>query len=180
MKRSSGIVAPRLDRGEEVAHRHLAEALALLEHRGPWRRRARQREDVGRRLHRQVLVVVEIFDLLLAQPLDVEGGARHEVAEVLLALERAGELAAAAPHDPPRPPVAVSSRTTAVFSGHGQIFGKRERLGALRPQREVDVEHLRDDVAGALHRDRVADADVDRLAVASTRSGAPSRPKPRM
>ena len=38
----------------------------------------------------------EIVDLLLAQPLDVEGAARHEMLQVLGPLERAGELARAA------------------------------------------------------------------------------------
>ena len=127
--------------------------------------RVGEREDVGRRLDRQVLaLLVEILDLLLAEAFDVEGGARDEMAEMLLALERTGELAGAAAHDP----LPAGRR---LLAHHRRLqrtradLGKVERLRALRAEREVDRQHLRDDVAGALHGDRVADADIDGLAL---------------
>ncbi len=64
----------------------------------------------------------------------------------------------------PSPPVAVSSRTTGVFRWTGADLREGERLGSLRAKREIDVEDLRDDIAGALDRDGVADPDIDRLA----------------
>ena len=48
-----------------------------------------------------------------------------------------------------------------MCSGHGHFFGNRVRLGAARPLRLYDAEHLRNNVAGALDRHRVADTDVE-------------------
>ena len=59
---------------------------------------------------------------------------RDEMVQVLDALERAGELAGAAAHHASRRPTAVVSRTSGVFSGHGQMGGKVVRLGR-RPLR---------------------------------------------
>ena len=125
------------------------------------RRQARvarlQREDVGR-LHDAALVV-EQLDLLLAQALDVEGVARDEVLEPLLGLRRADEAAGAAAHD-------IGAAGRLVGLAHGVAAAGRadlrhlEGLGALGPLVEDDAHHLRDDVAGAAHDHRVADADV--------------------
>ena len=80
----------------------------------------------------------------------------------------------------PSPPVAVSSRTTGVFSGHGQTFGKAKGFvpfgraarstsstwGMTSPARwTVTVSPMRMSTGAPL---------------SSTRSGWPSRPKPRM
>ena len=56
-----------------------------------------QREDVGRLLDQPFSK--KQLDLFLAQPLDIEGAARHEMPQVLGPLERAGELAGAAGDD---------------------------------------------------------------------------------
>src|SRR6185295_10512431 len=81
--------APRADRAEQVADRGLAVALDLFELE---LRVARfKREDVGRLLEPALLE--EIIDLLLAESVDVERAARHEMLQVLGLLERAGELA---------------------------------------------------------------------------------------
>ena len=58
--------------------------------------------------------------------------------------------------------LAITSRTTAVASGHGQV-GEPVGLGAARLVLEHTPEHLRDDVAGALDRHRVADPHVQPL-----------------
>ena len=67
-----------------------------------------------------------------------------------------------------RPVLALTSRT-AWLPHAGQIGRKLVGHGVRRPPREIDVDDLRDDVAGPLHGDGVADADVlavaDRLAV---------------
>ena len=51
-----------------------------------------------------------------------------------------------------------------MCSGHGHFFGKLIGLGVLRPLVEHHVDHLRDDVAGALDDHGVADADIAALA----------------
>src|SRR6185295_12841609 len=84
--------APRADRAEQVADRGLAVALDLFELE--LRIALFQREDVGRLLDPALLE--EVIDLLLAESVDVERAARHEMLEVLGLLERAGEFARAA------------------------------------------------------------------------------------
>ncbi len=86
------------------------------------------------------------------------------MAKMLLALEGTGELAGAAAHDP----LPAGRR---LLAHHRRLqrtradLGKVERLRALRTERKVDRKHLRDHVAGALHGDRIADADIDGLAL---------------
>ena len=116
-----------------------------------------QREDVGR-LHDAALVV-EQLDLLLAQPLDVEGVARHEMLEALLGLGRADEPAGAAAHHVGAAGALVDLAHGVAAAG-GADVGHLVGLGALRPLVQDDAHHLRDDVAGAAHDHRVADADV--------------------
>ena len=101
------------------------------------------------------------LDLLLAEPLDVEGAARHEMPQVLGASgtgRRTRRCSASA--RPPRRPRLIS-RTTGVFSGHGHVLRKLVGLRALRPLLQHDAEHLRDHVAGALDRHGVADPHVE-------------------
>ena len=105
-------------------------------------------------------LLVEQLDLLVAEPVDVEGAARHEVLEMLDGLIRAGELAGAmqaralgAAGDDLAHHVGVQ-RTRALFR-------KLVRLGAARPLVFDDAEHLRNDIAGALDRHRVADAHIE-------------------
>src|SRR5262245_2946842 len=77
---------------EEIAHRDFAKSLDVLEMDVLVARL--QREYVGRLPDPSLLI--EKLDLLLAQPVDVEGAAGHEVLEMLHSLIRAGEFAAAA------------------------------------------------------------------------------------
>ena len=57
-------------------------------------------------------------------------------------------------------PVFSSISRKAAEPQTGQILRKHVRLRAGRPLVEHDLENLRDDVAGALHHHRVADAHV--------------------
>src|SRR5262249_44258158 len=84
--------APRLDRAEQIAHRGLAVTLDLL--KLEFVVALRQRENVGGLLH--PALVEEILQLLLTEPVDVEGAARHEQPQMLDLLEGTGELAGAA------------------------------------------------------------------------------------
>ena len=61
----------------------------------------------------------------------------------------------------PSSPAALISRTTGVFSGHGQVLGNAYSFAPFGRFSEHDTEHLRDHVAGALDRHRVADAHVE-------------------
>src|SRR4051794_35383951 len=84
-------LAPRLDRGEQIAHRGLAVAFDLLQldvHASG------QTENIGRLLDPTLLE--EKFDLLLAKAFDVKGAARDEQFEMLDPLIRTSELAGAA------------------------------------------------------------------------------------
>ena len=95
----------------------------------------------------------------LLQAFDVEGAARHEVAQVGEFLERTGELAGAAPYD-------------GLRAGRGGLLGDRrvqraravgrEGIGlrALGPLLQHHADDLRDHVAGALQDHGVADPDV--------------------
>ena len=115
-------------------------------------------------------LVVELIDALRAEPLDVEGVARDEMLEALARLRRADQPAGAAPHRIllARARIDLAHGVAAAGRAHGR---EDVGLGARRALVERHLEHLRDDVAGALHHDRVADADVDaaadRLAVAA-------------
>jgi hypothetical protein len=64
-------LAPHLDRAEQVAHRQFTETLDLLQF--DFRVARCEREDVGGLLEPALLE--EQFDLLLAEPLDIEGTA---------------------------------------------------------------------------------------------------------
>src|SRR5690606_37044010 len=90
---------PYLDGGEQIGRRDGAPAFLVAQLLQVRAVALGKREDIGRAFHRQVGIVEEEFDLLLAQPLDVEGPARNEMTQMLNALERTGELAGAAPYD---------------------------------------------------------------------------------
>ena len=72
--------APRLDRREEIAGARLAQAFPVLERFRPRVVARLEGEDVGGLADRQLLVIEELLDLLLAEALDVEGAARDEMA----------------------------------------------------------------------------------------------------
>ena len=96
---------------------------------------------------------------LLANALDVEGAARHEVAQALDPLGRADEAASAAPDR-----IELAGRSSGLSSRNawlpqtGQTSGKTKGLALFELRK--DAQDLRDDVAGALDHHRVADADV--------------------
>src|SRR5262249_57179377 len=79
-------LAPGPDRVEQVAHRQFAKTFLLLE---PDLRIARLEGENVRRLLDPAALEKEL-DLLLAQPLDVEGAAGNGMLPMLDLLERAG------------------------------------------------------------------------------------------
>src|SRR5262249_28150810 len=85
-------IAPCLDRAEQISHRGLAVAFLLLE--PDFLVALLQRENIGRLPHPALLV--EELDLLLAETVDIERAARHEMLEMLDRLMRPGELPTAA------------------------------------------------------------------------------------
>src|SRR5580692_10149634 len=120
-----------------------------------------QRENIARLLDPSFLE--EELDLLLAEPLDIEGTARGEQSQVLDLLEGTGELAAAA-------------GARALLAGRGllahhvgvqrarTLLRKVKLFGILRPLVDHDIDHLRNHIAGALDHDRVADPDIAAVA----------------
>src|SRR5215831_5788616 len=115
-----------------------------------------QREYIGRLPH--PFPLIEKLDLLLAQPLNVEGAAGHEMLEMFHGLKRTRELAAAAGDRP-------------LLSGCGLIA---HHLGVQRAWTSCrktvrplaarlfldDAEHLRNDIAGPLNTNGIADANA--------------------
>ena len=128
MKRSSVILASRLDGAEQIAHRGFAESFHVFEANfvvGPLKHKfpiaLAQRENIGRLLDPPLLV--EKGDLLFAETVDIEGAARYEVFKVAERLIWAGEFAGAAGDALPPRRRALVSRTTSVCSGHGHFVG---------------------------------------------------------
>ena len=91
---------------------------------------------------------------LLAQPLDVERAARDEMPQPLEPLRRADQAAGAADVDF----AFLGDRLAAAL---GAMVGEDVRLARLVAGQVLD--HLRDDVAGALDADAVADAQAQPL-----------------
>src|SRR5262249_1865181 len=150
-------LAARGDRTEQVGHGGFAIALDLLE-LDPLVAFF-EHEDVGRLLDPALLE--EEHDLLLAEPVDVEGAPRHEVPQVLDLLERTGELAGAMGAHA----LLAAGDRLAHHLGLERTRARGRKLVGLRPARLVldHAEHLRDDIAGALDHHRVADADAEPL-----------------
>src|SRR5690606_7280516 len=100
----------------------------------------------------------------------IEGVAGDEMLQPLDRLRRADQPAGTAAYR-------IATARLRVDVAHGMaaagraFVGKFVRLRILRPLVEIDGDHLRDHVAGALYGHGVADADVvaaaDRLAVAA-------------
>jgi hypothetical protein len=95
---------------------------------------------------------MEAFDLLLAETLDVEAIPRDEVFQPLDDLRAADESAGAAPVD-----FALLAHRVAAADG-----ASLRELILSQPARLVgnDPDDLRDNIAGALDDNRIADADV--------------------
>ena len=118
-------------------------------------------EDVDRHLEQPL--GEEQLDLLVAEPLDVQRAARHEMLELLDRLRRADQLAGAAP---PRIRLAgllvdLAHRRRAADRAD---LGKHVGLRILRPLLEDHLDDLRDHVARPLDHDRVADHDLGAVA----------------
>src|SRR3569832_1017249 len=148
-------LSPPFDRGKEIAYGSRAvtfdvfkfqPGVALL-----------QREDISGLPH--PFLVEEILQLLLAEPVDVEGAPRHEQFQVLDLLERTGELARA-----PRARTLLAGRSLLAHHIGMQraraLLRKMKFFRALGPLVDHDIDHLRNAVAGALDHDRVADPDI--------------------
>src|SRR5581483_2322846 len=151
--------AALLDRREEIADRGLAVAFLFFE--ADRLVALLQREDVGRFAH--PAFVEEQFDLLFAEPLDVEGAARCEQFQMLDLLVRTGEFAGAA-----QPRAFLPGRSGLAHDFGVQraraLFRKAVGLGVLWTFLDDHVDDLRDHIARALDNDRVADADIPALA----------------
>ncbi len=120
-----------------------------------------QREDIGRLFHPSLLE--KEFDLLFAQPVDIEGAARGKQFQVLDPLVGTGELAGAAGAGALLAGCGLLAHHVGVQRAR-TLFREVKFLGAFRPLVGHHVHHLRDDVAGALDDDGVADADIAALA----------------
>ncbi len=137
---------PRVDGPEQLVDRHRVEPLAR-DQRAAVRVQA---EDVARR--RDQPLGDEQLDPFGPQPLDVEGAAADEVAQPLDPLRRTDQPAGAPPRDLAR----LARRVAAARRADDRKDERRAALGVAGD----GSEDLRDDVAGALKLDRVADADV--------------------
>ncbi len=109
-----------------------------------------QAEDVGGRVKPAQLD--EFGDRLLAQPLDVERAARHEMPQPLEPLGRADQAAGAADVDL----AFLGDRLALAFRA---MVGEDVRVARFVARQILD--HLRDDVAGALDAHAVADAQAE-------------------
>ena len=158
----------RLDRALQVLGLPRAPAGQLAQPRQALRVRG-QAEDVGRLADQPRLE--QLRHLLAPEPLDVERVAADEVAQPLGDLGGADQAAGAAPHRLALGPQREAAADRAVV---GEDVG----LGAGRAPLAPDLDHLRDDVAGALHDHGVADPDVlglDVVLVVEGRAASPRR-----
>src|SRR6516162_644092 len=136
---------PLVDRGHQVAGAELAPAFTVHDHRGI------EPEDVARLADQPILP--EGGDVLFAEPLDVETIARHEVPDPLDRLRRTDQPAGAAARDLAR---LAHREATADRAVVGRYVGLRILRSAIEHHRD----DLRDHIAGALHDDGIADADI--------------------
>ena len=97
--------------------------------------------------------------MLLAEALDVEGVARDEMLQPLDPLRRADQPTRATPDGVHLAGGRIDLARGMAAAGRADI-GKDELFRALRPLLFNRPENLRDDVAGPLHDDRIADPHV--------------------
>src|SRR5438874_7124736 len=135
--------AALVDRGDHLGGADFAPAFALGDVVEP----GFEPEDVAGLADQPVLP--EGADVLLAETLDVEIVARHEVLQALDRLCRADQAAGAAP----RRHAGLTHREAVA---DGTMIRELVRLGIFRAAFEDDADDLRDDIAGPLHDDRVA------------------------
>ena len=148
---------PRFDSAEELLRGGRAPPFPVGKLRGGAGVADLERENIRRRLDQAI--VVEGLDVLLAESFDVEGVARHEVLQALDALRRADQPAGAAAHriDFAGDRIHLAHRMAAASRTK---IGKGESFRGLGPLLLDHAENLRDDVAGTLDDDGIADADV--------------------
>ena len=185
MKRSSG-----MRRRASIARDRLrADSLPQPSRVGDLRLALRQLEQVGRAV--QPAFVVEFLDGLLAEPVDVEGGARDEMDQPFDALRGADQAAGAAPHRLARRThgMAAADRTV-VRDRHraahppAGVPSPPTRSAGSRRRRAAAPRCRRCGCPCGRSRPRCADvafvhqhaADVDRLAAARPGVSAPVRP----
>src|ERR1700730_11745995 len=146
------------DCGEQIAHRDFAEAFLVFEF--DFLVAIFECENIGRLLH--PFLFEKQLDLLFAEAIDVEGAARGKELQMFDFLKWTRKLAAA-----------TGART--FLAGRGRLAHDigmqwawafcREAIFLLSTRLVYDYVHnLRNDVAGALNNDGVADADVAALA----------------
>src|SRR6056297_83890 len=148
--------AASVDRGEQLFNGPLAVTLAGLQ-RFIERRVSRLECENISRLPDQALGEKQL-DLFGTEAVDIECIAGDEVLKALLGLGRTDEAAGAAAHNISFPFIVEFADGIAATGGTG--VGKDERFGAGWSFFEHGAEHLRDDVAGALDSNQVADADI--------------------
>src|SRR5690606_3788314 len=146
-----GHAAALRDAAEKVGGRAFAPALAPAQFGSV---AGFEMEDVGR--FAQPAIGEEGLDGLRAEALDVEGVAGDEMLELLDLLRRTDEVAGAVMH-------CLAGLAHDVGAADGAGFGKDIGDRVRRPAGEVDILDLRDDVAGAVDRHPVTDADVAAL-----------------
>ena len=140
---------PRLDRARQVARPRSRPSLRVP--RSPPRARAALKMSAGPCSQPGG---IEFADRLLAQPVDIEGGARDEMDQPLHALRGADQRRRCSAA-PPRPAGAPRG-----CRRPGRCRGTRRAARVRRPALQHDRDDLRDHVAGALQHHGVADADV--------------------
>ena len=140
-------LAPRLDRRQKVADRHLAIAVKFCQRVSP----LAKPEDIGWPLDPAELD--ELVDLARPQSLDIKGIARDEMLQPFETLCRAFKAVGAAPD---RLALGTYGRCTAF-----RTAVREGKLGAVgRARLGNDAHHLRNDVTCPLDYDAVADPDV--------------------
>ena len=146
-----------LDGGKQFVGGFLAKALLVFQTLGTAGIAGGQREDVGGA--HDAALGIEQLDPFIAEAFDVEGVAGDEVFQPLLGLGGANQPARAAAHD------ICFARSLVHFALSGTATDRaltRKNIGDAAGRALVldDADHLGDDVAGALHHDGIADADV--------------------
>src|SRR5262249_2351870 len=109
-----------------------------------------QRVEVGEVLH--AFAVHELLDDGFPKMLDVHRAPRAEVAQASLELRRTRRVQTA--------PVRFAGQARGRMATHGTTIGEDVGDGVGRTLGHHDLDDVRDDVAGALDENRVADADV--------------------
>src|SRR5690606_6708829 len=154
-KAMQGNLPPVIDRIVKLLHGSRAKAFDVLQLLDRARRSLLQRKNIRRRFDLQAVIfgMEEELDLLFAKTFNIQRIARHEMANALDGLRRAGQTAGATidrlallPHR-----MAVTDRA---------FMRKLERRGIGPTLLQHNIDNLGNNIACALHDDRIADADI--------------------